>query len=318
MKRGVFPGVLMGCLILSTSLFSAFDENILYDNSIRKELEPSTLSLACESYLIRIDLVRASDTSKSSTPNPNGPGSSTTTISTPRPYGEFCVYFGNGIMIDNNQNIFLDLVSFFGLAQGGDFKVTDVIGNGKKPVKSYERRSNIYTMSKPNAKKPSRKVVFGTNQTIFKQSSKPEKTIAVSPERLELLSGRSPMIVTLESNKATFPKMEVELLPAQSIQIRRNTLGLAKKEGILGELLGFATYAKVNNSGTFITISFPSTEFTTGSSYTFFKTENGCYFFKNYASFKDRKIIQIERAGNEIIIHDYLLFGDQKTVKIIE
>ena len=97
--------VLIGCTTL--------DPERLTDISIRQPIGPLALKPTYEIYLIREDLVRATH-SESRSSYTNGK-LSTYSVQVPNAYHELAIDLGNGIFMDYNNNLFVDLLCYYRL-----------------------------------------------------------------------------------------------------------------------------------------------------------------------------------------------------------
>lgn len=111
--KGIVAFLMVSC--------STIDSSRLEDLSIRQSPAPLLLKPAFDLYMIREDLVRATHTEQRTTVN-NGI-MTTTSVQVPNSYHDLCIDFGNGIMLDFNDNLFVDLLRFYNLDQLKKFSI---------------------------------------------------------------------------------------------------------------------------------------------------------------------------------------------------
>jgi hypothetical protein len=99
--------------VLALAGCTTFDPARLADISIRQPTGPLELRPAYDAFMIREDLVRATH-SETRTSYTNG-RMSTYSVQVPNAYHLLGIELGNGILMDYNNNLFVDLIRFYGL-----------------------------------------------------------------------------------------------------------------------------------------------------------------------------------------------------------
>jgi hypothetical protein len=277
--------------------------------------------MAVEPYMLRYDLKRAEDKQTTTTHNPNGPSGTTTTV-TKRPYAETGVYLGNGLMMDQNLNLFVDMVRFFGMADRDSFTITDNRGKDLKPTQFYERTGNVFTSKKSAAAKPSRKVEFAGDKILIEDGSilKIKKTVNITPTTLEIPAALGASRVVQEtSSRVEFTGSIFAKGAGYSFEQTSPDFITVKVKMLLGTRTAMEI-ARRDDCIVFIykpAFSLSLLDFRKDETYTFFRTENGFYFSRDAGSFLKQSVIQVEKRDNSVLLHDYLLFGDQVTTRVI-
>ena len=105
---------------------TSMDKTILQNEAIRKPLPPLSLDASYDPYMMRVDLVRAyHNETKTVTTSSNGQTYTTTqVVSVPNSYHSLVADFGNGIVLDFNQNLCLDLVRLYNLSAAKGFRIS--------------------------------------------------------------------------------------------------------------------------------------------------------------------------------------------------
>lgn len=101
------------------------DKALVSNESLRKPLPPLSLDTGYDLYMMRVDLVRAYHNETRTVTQQNGTTSYTTTqvVSVPNAYHSIVVDFGNGVILDYNKNLCIDLVRLYNLTKAKGFKI---------------------------------------------------------------------------------------------------------------------------------------------------------------------------------------------------
>ncbi len=133
-------------LVLLIAVFlsgcSSLDKASINDPSKHRELEALTVIPSYDVFLVRTDLIRSTHT-ETRTTTVNGQ-TQTTTVTVPDPYHYLCVNFGNGIFIDRNDNIYIDIMEFYGMDKNA-FNITHQMNSFGKPEVYYKKAGNVFT-----------------------------------------------------------------------------------------------------------------------------------------------------------------------------
>lgn len=114
-------------LLVFLASCATLDSALIEDESQRTELEDLRLEMDAEVFHLRADLIRQTVEEKSTTLSLSGAGSEEEEISDV-PYHYAGIRFGNGIYLDYNQNLSVDLVEFYNL-DAGDFTVVQKLNS---------------------------------------------------------------------------------------------------------------------------------------------------------------------------------------------
>lgn len=133
----------MALILLSTC--ATLDRAFIDDESNRVELEDLKLEMDAEVFHFRADLIR--QTTEENMTTVDGTGAfATEEEEVEVPYHYVGVRFGNGLFLDYNQNLSVDLIEFFGL-EDEDFKIIQKMNTGDifNPGIEYARVGNSFT-----------------------------------------------------------------------------------------------------------------------------------------------------------------------------
>jgi len=178
---------LAAILLMIAGSCATYDRSLFEDPSIRIPPDPLKLSIACEPFFIRVDVNRNYAREES-------PVMSQKELFSPheyyeaRPYSELCVDFGNGLMMDYNGNLFIELGRFFGVDESADFSLTMNNASGSKPRILLRMRGGEFDWKRIHGGKILRTVRSVSNVVIIKNSEwfPRSKRITVSPGEIAL------------------------------------------------------------------------------------------------------------------------------------
>jgi hypothetical protein len=109
-------------VVLGLAGCTTIDPARLADISIRQPTGPLELRPAYDAFMIREDLVRATH-SETRTSYTNG-RMSTYSVQVPNAYHLLGIELGNGILMDYNNNLFVDLIRFYGMDDASKIHIT--------------------------------------------------------------------------------------------------------------------------------------------------------------------------------------------------
>ena len=124
--HAVFAAIIASLLVQCATL----DQKIVTNEAARKPMPGLKLEAGYDVYLLRVDLVRATHTeTKTRTVSTTTNGVTTTRTETvletvPNQYHCIVADFGNGIIMDYNHNLCLDIARLYGLSTAEGFKAS--------------------------------------------------------------------------------------------------------------------------------------------------------------------------------------------------
>lgn len=128
------------------------------DEAERLELQPLQAAAGYDVYQLRIDIVRQT-TTKTETVTDSKGVTSTKTITENKPYHYLGVYLGNGLFLDANLNLGLDLIRLLHLEDRQNFTLIRKIPNLFQSQVIYKKEGNLITIEY-------RPAIMGIKQTI--------------------------------------------------------------------------------------------------------------------------------------------------------
>jgi len=137
--------VLLCLCLLDSCAMSSLDRAYVSNPVNRVALEPFRFELSHDPYLLRTDLVRASHAEDRTTPVSNGTSANyiTQSIQVDNAYFPVAIDFGNGLMVDANLNVFVDLSRFYSLRDLPAYKA-------KLPARGLFGADTLYTKTGSN------------------------------------------------------------------------------------------------------------------------------------------------------------------------
>jgi hypothetical protein len=132
--------LILGCGTNIKQLIPNETEQVAFD--------PFKIELGYDIYCLRIDINRQYVTSTKETTDPKGNVESET-VMTPKPYHYIGIYIGNGIFIDANLNISLNIMRFFNLEEKNHVVITAKTSQLFSPETRFEKKGNIVTIRQP-------------------------------------------------------------------------------------------------------------------------------------------------------------------------
>ncbi|MBI4977624.1 MAG: hypothetical protein HZC28_09085 [Spirochaetes bacterium] len=270
------------CLVFIFLVFiscGTLDKAKLNDVSIRKKVDPLSLDIGYDVYLLRIDLNRATHAESRTTCNQNG--CTTSTVQVPNSYHYITVDFGNGIIMDYNGNLCLDLARYYRFSNSKDFSILEKNEGLFGTEIAYDKAAANFKMETR---------AFLGAKSEFDLSSNPIKSkegsyIALSNNSV----GFGPGFLGL--GKVTINK------PDQKTVVMPQFWQESKFMQISDSLITLNDQMKISNAVDHIEFTY-SGIFGIKTSYSFIKTATGFYFYNmdNYSG------IEMERNGNKIIV----------------
>ena len=175
----------IGVGALLTGCFSASFDSFLHPNV--QPLDPLALAPAVESSFLRVDIVRAThpDTSFIVT-NPDG------TKQPPKmkdnEYSEVVADFGNGIILDSNNNLSVDLLRLYGMENLASYHIVKHPPSLFDSTVTYDLRGGVFT-SKVGLIGASRKAVLdGMQLRVESGMMDPKRTITIGARSVQLVA----------------------------------------------------------------------------------------------------------------------------------
>jgi hypothetical protein len=278
MLAAFFLLVITGC--------SSMDSSRLKDTSIRRPPNQLILVPGYDVYMIREDLVRGTH-SETRTYYQNG-RSVTRTETVENAYSELLIDFGNGIVMDYNNNLCVDLMRFYKFTEKHQFAITKKrIGFSLKENISYVRQDDKFESSLDVG----RDVIFaGENIEINEHSLfRPKRYIELKGNEI-FLKGK---FLGIKVNQS------IKLENANALKL----IGFWKDVNVVKEYLNqvaIEKYFKINRQDDRIVVVY-SGIFGMTTERTFIRTDNGFIFFdeNNYGVEVEKKdnVITVSRNG---------------------
>jgi hypothetical protein len=287
MKRSLFFFLaavsLLGC--------STLDRQKLTDPSIRKTLDPLTLDIGYDAYLLRADLNRATHSeTRSVTLSGSGgsPYTTTETVVVPNDYHYIAVVLGNGIIFDFNHNLCLDLARFYGFKDAENFKITLQAKGLLGAPTTFEKDEKKFAQTNKTLFGGRREVVFSDKAVDIVEpglfAGKPR--ITINSDSVEYTPEGFPGLGPIRISK---PDDATVVFPGFWAQAEFKKLDAGRI--ILGKAL------EVVHHGTSIDITYRSL-FGWDTTYSFFRTESGCFFYDTQ-SFQG---VEVRRENDRILV----------------
>jgi hypothetical protein len=194
-------------------------------------LAPLSVKAAWEVYGLRVDLVRAQHVVADLISD--GQNVDSTRSERPQPYDFLGVDLGNGLFLDANGNLSVDLVRLYGWE--GDFHLESASTSIFSPAASWERSGDVFQSKYGWAGTSSLKVTFLPQQLKISAPFAGDQTILVEKDGLFYKSGRpwglgdekitqrSPTIVTLPTlwGGVVFQKLSDDQLKLGNVSVDR-------------------------------------------------------------------------------------------------
>jgi hypothetical protein len=274
--------LLTAVLVLLIAGCASMDASRLQDASIRRP--PNQLSLApgYDVYLIREDLVRGTH-SESRTYHQNGK-TVTRTETVENEYSELLIDFGNGIVMDYNNNLCVDLMRFYGLTEKRSFAIA------KKPI-GFSMKSDI-SYVRQDAKFES-SLGAGRDVTFSADGIEINEHALFSPKRYIEAKGNE---IFLRGKFLGFKvNQSVKLENPSTLKL----IGFWKDVDVTKEFanqIAIEKYFKINRQDDRVVVVY-SGIFGLSTMRTFVRTDDGFIFFDehNYR-------VEVEKKGNVITV----------------
>jgi hypothetical protein len=264
--------ILSGC--------GSLDKVKLNDPSIRKKVDPSTLGIGYDIYMLRVDLIRATHSESRTTCNPKGCTTSTTQV--PNSYHYILVDFGNGIILDYNGNLCLDLARYYNFDNIRNFSIIGKNEGLFAVETTFDKIDTNYKM-----------------ETHAFLGAKSEFDLSGNP--IKIKDGNS---ITLGKDSVSFGpgflglgKVTISRPDPKTVIIPQFWQD-AKFTQISDNLITLNDQMKINNAVDHIEFTY-SGFFGMKTTYSFVKTATGFYFYntENYNG------TEMERNGNKITVN---------------
>lgn len=234
---------------------------------------------------VREDLVRATH-SVTQTSYSNGM-MITSTRQAPNDYSEIVIDFGNGIILDYNNNLCIDLLRFYDLARLSNYHIVrKPIGFSLEATNSYDLEAGVFSST------------YGLNrQATFKDNSieiesgllKAKRTIEIGPQSIALVGNFLGIDVRESAKLVTPTTLEVQGFWKDTTFVMESPDRI-KMEG----------YFEIRSSQDHITVIYTGI-FGLTTERTFFRTRDGLIFFdemnRGVEVSKDGSLIKISRNG---------------------
>jgi hypothetical protein len=269
--------LLVGCATMNTAR--------LHDPTMRQILEPIKLQPSYESSFIREDLVRATHT-VTTTSYVNGM-MRTSSHEEPNDYSELVIDFGNGILMDYNNNLCIDLLRFYGLTKLSSYRIIRTPkGFSFESINNYDLKDGIYSSNVGMY----RKVIQNDNGAQIESGLLHfKRIISVADRSVEL----SENILGIDVKKSA------TLTDDMTLQVKGfwkdSTFKIESPDQLVME-----GYFKIMHEGDHLNIVYTGI-FGITTERTFFRTENGFIFYDNQDRgvevLRDGNTIRIERNG---------------------
>jgi hypothetical protein len=269
----LIAALLCGCLTM--------DATRLSDLSIRQTPRPLTLLPGYDVYMVREDLVRATH-SQTQTTYVNGQAS-TQIVQVPNAYSELVIDFGNGIIMDYNYNLCVDLLRFYDMQDMACFAIT-------KEPRGFTFEAEKY---------------YKLEDGLFESSFETGRRASFKENRIEIESGMLKLkrFVEEKDDEVVFwgkflgedINKSAKLTNAETLEVkgfwRDKTFTMDSPDRI-----AMGKYFKIETDNDHITITYTGI-FGLSTVRTFFRTENGFIFFDQM-----NRGIEVIREGNCILV----------------
>jgi hypothetical protein len=250
------------------------DASRLRDSSIRRPPKPLTLLPAHEIYLIREDLVRATHT-ETRTSYVNGK-MTVQTVQVPNEYSELVIDFGNGIIMDCNNNLCVDLLRYHDLQLVDRFHVTGIPkGFSFASEDSYDLKDGVR-----------RHATMNTDPMVIESGMLKFKRFVETNETGIILRGKFLGADVIKSARLVSPG---------AIEVK----GFWKDTTFNMEspnLITMGKYFQIRTEGDHITVTYTGI-FGMTTARTFFRTDTGFIFFD-----ESNRGVEVLKEGNAILV----------------
>jgi hypothetical protein len=266
-----------------TGCFSASFEGYLHPNV--QPLDPLALTPAVESSFLRVDIVRGThpDTTVTIT-NPDG--SKAPPKMKDNDYSEVVVDFGNGIILDSNNNLSIDLLRLYGMENLASYHIIKRPADLFDSAITYDLRGGVFT-SKVGWIGARRKAVLdGTQLRVESGLMHPKKTISIGARSVQLVT--KDLLGQTTSSAAS-------LADDGSLQMSGVSFGTYNPEHVGAQTQDNLQIEKIEDH---LRISIPY-----GYEYRFYRIKDGVLFYPTFYDqvyYSYSRSVQITREGNRI------------------
>jgi hypothetical protein len=262
---------------------ASFDKTFIDNPVNRQALEPLDLDMGYEPYHLRLDLIRNTENPPlaASDDKPKNNNTSFTNVS----YHYLVLKFGNGIMLDYNRNLFVDLPSFYQLDQKKNYKILQQPTGFGNIDMLFSKKGTTFTRKDSHLLGNKTEVVFQENKvTINEGFLRTKFEILTTADSVFITSGGffgflgDAKIIKLSEDKYELPGLAKDTIFEQ---VNPSTIRMDK-------------ILEVTQAENLITFKYAGF-FGRDNVYHFIKTANGFVFY-------DEKYrgIEVSRVGNTI------------------
>ena len=250
------------------------DKELLQDPKKLDELEPLKLEPGIEPYDLRIDVKRQTRTEDAAALNEKR------TMTVELPYTPIGFHIGNGIFVDTNFNISLDVMELFGLEKLDDFSITRTYGNSMVKPRRYEKEGDTFQLTSGSAANKKIEVTFQDEAIEVLKS--PGSNFEIVQEEGDLAIVPMGAIRAIETHTISGEDGEFRIKkPLKKIYVTQTKKGVS-----------FGDYFTVAFEGNMLVFTYLDR-----STYTLARVGDDYYFFdKSYIG------IKVSRQGNSIVV----------------
>lgn len=285
LTSALFAAVVTGLFLLGSC--TSMDKELLQDPNNLEELEPLNLEAGIEPYDLRIDVKRFTRTEETATLTESR------TMTLKLPYTPIGFHIGNGIFVDTNFNVCLDVLKLFGLDTLDDFSIKRTFANPIVKSRHYVKEGDEFSLTAGSAGNRKLEAEFldesievlrtpGSNYEIVRE----EDDLAIVP--LGAIKAIETHTISGEDGEYRVKK------PLKKIYVTQTKTGVS-----------FGDYFTAAFEGNLLVLTYLN-----GEKFKLAKVGGDYYFFdKSYIGFK------VEREGNTITVTEK---GREQTTFILE
>lgn len=137
--RCFFPVLLLSAVFFTGC--TSLDKELLQEPKNFEELEPLKLEPGIEPFDLRIDVKRQSRTESAASQT------EARSMTVELPYSPVGFHIGNGIFVDTNFNVCLDVLELFGLDALDDFTIQQTFANAMKKPLRYAKEGDEFVLT---------------------------------------------------------------------------------------------------------------------------------------------------------------------------
>jgi hypothetical protein len=253
---------------------TSMDKELLQDPKNFEELEPLTLEAGIEPYDLRIDVKRQTREEKAAGLTESR------SMTVELPYTPIGFNIGNGIFVDTNFNICLNVLELYGIDELEDFSISRTFANAMVKPQHFEKEGDRFTLTAGSAGNKKLEATFQDDAIEIIRS--PGSNYEIVEEDGELAIIPLGVIKAIETHTISGEEGEYRVKkPLKKIYVTTT------KEGV-----SFGDYFTVDIRGNAMVFTFLNRE-----QFRLIRIQDDYYFFdKSYIGFK------VSREGNTISV----------------